>query len=374
MSDPSKLITAEVEERMLQVGVDFSAHPTERAGSFMHLDEVSVHAEAKAEGLEVLAIREALETHGWLRELYGSLVAADKDEYTRRAEEELHGGYFIRALPGARITAPVQACMYIMHEGLVQCVHNVIIAEEGSFLPVITGCAAHFGSRSGTHIGVSEFFVRRGATLRFSMIHAWGEDVKVRPRSAGVVEEDGAFLNDYVSLEQVRDLQMYPATRLVGAGATARFRSVVAAPTGSLLDLGSAIYLDAPRARGEILSRNVSTGGRLIARGLIEAHAPDVQGHLECRGLLLSQEGSIAAIPELNAAHPEVELSHEAAVGRIGEQEIMYLMARGLTQDEAVAAIVHGFLDLGIEGLPPVLDKRIAEIVALSDSGAMERR
>ena len=369
-SDP--VITPEIEQRMLEVGVDLRGHSAQRAGSFVQLDDRPLQAESGTEGLEVMDIKQALEKYEWLREMYGTLVPADKDNYTKQAEAELHGGYFIRALPGAKITVPVQACLYLLREGLVQCVHNVIVAEEDSFLPVITGCAAHFGARRGTHIGISEFFVRRGGTIKFVMIHAWGEEVVVRPRSAALVEEGGAFSSDYVSLEQVRDMQMYPAVHLVGRGAAARMRSVVAAPENSKLDLGAMIRFAASETRGEILSRNVSSGGEIIARGRLVAETGGVRGHLECRGLLMSEEGRIAAVPELDAQHPDVELSHEAAVGRIGEDEINYLRARGLTQDEAVAAIVHGFLDIGIEGLPALLDQRISSIISLSDSGAME--
>ncbi len=372
MSSFDAVITPEIEQRMLEVGVDLRGHSAQRAGSFVQLDDRPLQAESATEGLEVMDIKQALEKYDWLRDIYGTLVPADKDEFTERAEAELHGGYFIRALPGAKIEVPVQACLYLLREGLVQCVHNVIVAEEGSFLPVITGCAAHFGARRGTHIGISEFFVRRGATIKFVMVHAWGEEVVVRPRSAALVEEDGAFSSDYVSLEQVRDVQMYPAVHLVGQGAAARVRSVVAAPPNTTLDLGAMVRFAAPGTRGEILSRNVSSGGEIIARGRLVAEAAGVRGHLECRGLLMSEHGRIAAVPELDAQHPDVELSHEAAVGRIGEDEINYLRARGLTQDEAVAAIVHGFLDLGIEGLPALLDQRISSIISLSDSGAME--
>lgn len=368
----SRAVTREIQERMLEVGVDLSAHPQHRAGTYVHLNDRPLEARAEVDGLEVMDIKEALNRYEWLRDLYGTAVPRDRDEFTRAAEEELHGGYFIRALPGAQITVPVQACLYLLTDGMVQRVHNVIIAEEGSFLPIITGCTAHFGARRGMHIGISEFFVRRNATVKFIMIHAWNEEVSVRPRSAAIVEAGGAFLSDYVCLERVRDVQMYPVARLAGENAVARYRSVVAAPPGSNLDLGAGVRIEAPGGRAEILSRNVSTGGRIMARGRVEAFAAGARGHLECRGLLMSEEGQIAAIPELTAAHPDVELSHEAAVGKIAEEEIHYLMARGLSRDAAVAAIVHGFLDLGIEGLPPVLQKRIDSLIALSDTESME--
>ncbi len=365
-------IDERIRERMLDVGVDLTAEPERRAGTYVQLDDKALQAAAAVEGLEVMPIFDALEKHEWLRELYGSLVPTDKDEFTRRAEDELAGGYFIRALPGAKITAPVQACLYLFTEGYAQAVHNVIVAEEGSYLPIITGCASHYSARRGQHIGISEFFVRKNATVRFTMVHSWGPEVEVRPRTVARVEENGAFLSDYVSLDAVRLIQTYPSGRLVGRGAAARFRSVLAAPRGTVLDLGADIQFRAPDTSGEIVSRAVSSGGHIIARGRLSAFERGAVGRLECKGLLLAPDARIGAVPELDAAHPDVQLSHEAAVGRISEDEIYYLMARGLSEEQAIAAIVHGFLDVGIEGLPPLLEARISELIAMADASAIE--
>ena len=104
------------------------------------------------------------------------------------------------------------------------------------------------------------------------------------------------------------------------------------------------VFLNAERAKTDIISRAITTGGNIIARGYIEGSAPDVKGHLECRGLILHEEGMIHAIPELKGNLAGIDLSHEPAVGKIAEEEVEYLMARGLTRTEATAAIVRGFL------------------------------
>ncbi|MDR2696668.1 MAG: SufD family Fe-S cluster assembly protein, partial [Deltaproteobacteria bacterium] len=180
----------------------------------------------------------------------------------------------------------------------------------------------------------------------------------VRPRSVGAIEEDAVFLNNYIVLQPVADLQMYPAIMLRGRGAVARFNSVILAPPGSRVDSGNRIHLDAPDTRGEILARTLTTGGVIINRGFIGASAVPARGHLECKGLILGQ-GRIHAIPELDAAVDGVELSHEAAVGKIAQEEIEYLMARGLDEDEATATIVRGFLNVDIMGLPPALQAAV---------------
>jgi len=294
----------------------------------------------------------------------------DADKYTAAAQLNLHDGYVIRALPGAKITLPVQACLYIHKEGLSQYVHNLIIAEEGSELHVITGCATAPGLKRGLHVGISEFFVKKNAKLSFTKIHNWAEEMSVRPRSVGIVEEGGLFLNNYICMKPVRSLQMYPTTHLVGKGAVSRFYSLLVGSPGSELDVGGRIFLKAPETRAEIIARAISNGGRIINRGDLIGEVPGVKAHLECRGLML-RGGLIHAIPELQAKVDGVEMSHEAAVGKIAQEEIMYLMSRGLSEEEATSTIVRGFLSVDIPGLPPQLKAEIDRAVDLSSKDVM---
>ena len=143
----------------------------------------------------------------------------------------------------------------------------------------------------------------------FVMVHNWADSTVVRPRTGGVVEEGGVFLNNYVLLKPVKDLQSYPAIRLNGRGAVARFNSVIVAPKGSYVDSGSRIELNAPDTRGEIISRTIASGGTIVARGFIGGNSVPAKGHLECKGLILGG-GVIHAIPELLGTVDGVELSH----------------------------------------------------------------
>ncbi len=142
---------------------------------------------------------------------------------------------------------------------------------------------------------------------------------------------------------------MYPVLSLNGKGAVARFNSVIVAPEGSYVDTGNKILLNAPDTRGEIISRVLTTGGTVISRGFIGGNTVPVKGHLECKGLILGN-GIMHAIPELEGTVPGVELSHEAAVGKIAQEEIEYLMARGLDEEEATSTIVRGFPQCGHHG------------------------
>ena len=340
-----------------------------RIGTFIQTNCDVVQCDCKVEGVELLPVTEALKKYNGLEEYWWKLVDRDKDAFTAEAGRALDNGYFIRSLPGEKVVYPLQTCLYIRDDNLAQRVHNIIIAEEGSELHIITGCATHPHLTSGLHIGVSEFYVKRGAKLIFTMIHNWGENVYVRPRTGVMVEEDGVFLSNYVSLKGVKSIQTYPVATLAGKRALARFNSVVVAPEGSDIDIGSKVILAAREARAEIISRTVSNGGKVTARGHLVGKAQKVKAHLECQGLILAEHGVIHAIPELEAHLDDVEMSHEAAVGKIAQEEIEYLMARGLDEDEAVSTIVRGFLNVKIDGLPAELDAELQHAISECQKG-----
>ena len=355
-------------KRMILAGVD--AGEMDRSGTYVQKDTAVIHAQSRQEGLEVIPIREALKQYDWVKDYYWNLVAVDTDKYTARAQLDLHDGYVIRALAGSKVIYPVQACMYLEKEGLSQNVHNIIVAEEGSELHIITGCATAPHLQRGLHIGVSEFYVKKNAKLSFTMIHYWAEKMMVRARSVGIVEEGGLFLNNYICMKPVKSLQMYPTTHLAGKGAVARFYSLLVGSPGSEMDVGGRIILKKTDTRAEIISRAITNGGDIIARGDLIGEVPGVNAHLECRGLILNK-GSIHAIPELQGKVDGVEMSHEAAVGKIAQEEILYLMSRGLSEDEATATIVRGFLSVDIPGLPPQLKAEIDRAVEQSDKEMM---
>jgi Fe-S cluster assembly scaffold protein SufB len=363
-----RTLPKEEQHRLIMAGVDVNEKG--RSGTYFQKDTAVVHCKSKQEGIEVLPIRQALEKYDWVKEYYWKLVAVDADKYTSAAELDLHDGYVIRALPGAKSIYPVQACLYLDKNGLQQNVHNLIIAEEDSELHVITGCSTGSHTKTGIHVGISEFFVKKNAKLSFTMIHNWAEDMYVRPRSVAQVEEGGLFLNNYICMKPVRSLQMYPTTHLVGKDAVARFYSIIVGSPGSEYDVGGRIFLKAEGNRAEIVARAISNGGRIISRGDLIGEVPNIKAHLECRGLLLNG-GLIHAIPELRAMADGVEMSHEAAVGKIAQEEIAYLMSRGLSEDEATSTIVRGFLSVDIPGLPPQLKAEIDRAIDESDKDVM---
>ena len=362
-------LTGEVKERAVSVGID--AEEACRSGSFFQMDHSVILSSAYQSGLEVMSTTEALKKYEWLKDYWWKAVEVDADKYTAQAELQKHQGYFLRALPGARAEFPLQACLYMTREGLAQNVHNIIIAEEGSELHIITGCTTAQHVRSGLHVGVSEFYVKKNAKVTFTMIHNWAEDVAVRPRTGTIVEENGVFMSNYICMRPVKTLQMYPTTYCVGENATVRYNTILLAPEGSNMDVGSRVFLRARGSRAEVVARTISKGGAIVSRGNLIGEVPGIKAHLECRGLILSERGSILAIPELDGRVSGVDMSHEAAVGKIAEEEIQYLMSRGLTSDEATAAIVRGFLDVEIKGLPEHLKGEIKKAI---ETGEKEER
>jgi Fe-S cluster assembly scaffold protein SufB len=352
-------------EKILGTGVMLD-DMRQRSGTFVQIDNMPMHSSVQQDGIEVMATSEALSKYSWLANYMWQAVSVDADKYTAHVELNKADGYFVRALPGAKTVFPIQACLYLAKSHLIQDVHNIIIAEEGSELHIITGCSTA-GKEPGLHLGISEFYIKKGAKVTFTMIHSWSPQTGVRPRTAAVIEQDGLFMSNYVIMRPVNSLQAYPVARCIGENATVRFNSIIVATEGSKIDVGSKAFLNARGAKTEMIARTITTGGELISRGYIEGNAPDVKGHLECRGLIMGDKGFIHAIPELKGTRAGVDLSHEAAVGKIAEEEVEYLMARGLTRDEATAAIIRGFLKVDIEGLPDMLNEEMRKAVKSSE-------
>jgi uncharacterized protein len=162
-SDPSQLSGLD-KAQMLSAGVMLD-DPSQRSGTFLQMDNTPVHFSAKQDGVEVMATSQALQKYDWLQEYWWKAVDVDTDKYTASVELNQGDGYFIRALPGQKSIYPIQACLYIAKKQAVQNVHNIVIAEENSELHIITGCAVAPRNDPALHLGVSEFFIKKGARV-----------------------------------------------------------------------------------------------------------------------------------------------------------------------------------------------------------------
>ncbi|MCW4047548.1 MAG: SufD family Fe-S cluster assembly protein [Candidatus Bathyarchaeota archaeon] len=364
MKVPHKIL-----EETYKAGME--AEEKNRSGTFYHVNQSTIYSKVNElfEGkIKLMDTKAALQKYTWLGDYMWKLVDKDKDEFTRKVAEDWSGGYFMRIMPGVEITFPLQSCLLITQNNLEQRVHNIIIAEEGSKAHIITSCVQHSSVPKASHLGVSEIYVRKGASLNFTMIHQWSENTLVRPRSAAEVDDKAAFVSNYVCMRPVKDVQMYPVAFCKGVNSTASFNSILYGNKKSSMDIGSKAVLTGKGSRAEMVSRAIAReGSKMIIRGLIEGSSPDCKGHLECRGLLVDEGDAILqSIPELIARRKGVEITHEAAVGKISEKEIAYLMTRKLSRDEAVSLIIRGFMDVSILGLPDSLNAEIKRVVEAS--------
>ena len=356
MSEIDKNLTEDDIKKLEQVGIDLQKE--KRAGTFIWENDREIYENSK-ENVIIRPIAKAVEEFKWLKDILWSLVNPEKDKYTKNAYKAGLRGSFIYIPPRVVLKNPVQTCFFIKLDRFNQYVHNVIYVDEGSVVHMLNGCTTASYVNRGLHAGITEFFIQNNATLSYTMIHDWAENMEVKPRSTAIVEENATFISNYISLKKGKDVQMYPETVLNGDNSITRMTSLIYAPSGSFYDVGARVILTGKNSRAEVISRSISNGGTIIARGHLKGETKGIKAYLECSGLMLKEEGHIHAIPELESSYDDVDMTHEAAVGKISKDELEYLMARGLSLQEATDAIVMGFMDISIMGLPEVVEKQV---------------
>lgn len=357
----------QIREAALLAGID--TEETERSASYFQIDYSAIYQiiqQAYQGQIELMTTQEALQKYEWLRDYWWKAVEVDSDKYTAAAELDQTGGFFLRVLPGQRVARPIQACLFVQENNVSQNVHNLIMVEENAEAQLITGCTLDPGVREGLHIGVTEVFLKAGATLSDTMVHNWAEGFHVRPRTGVVVDEGATFLSKYILLRPVRSVQAFPKVVLRGERARAHFHNIMVGMGDSVIDMGTRVELLGRGSHAESISRAVARDSSVMyMRGEFISRDNESRGHLDCRGMLLSDAARIDAIPELQAIGvPKSELSHEAAVGPIAEEMVEYLMTRGLTRDLAVATLVLGFLKIDLPGLPAVVTQHLDQVLA----------
>ena len=374
MIDDLDDLNKQTKKDLLKVGVD--TEENNRSGSFLQVDQSNIFTNnSMSDSIEVMNIGVALDKYSWVEDYLWNVVKPDADKYTaktalREEKDGVKSGYFVRSLPGTKEVMPVQACMFISDTDIMQTAHNVIIAEENSELHLITGCATGSDISSAMHVGVSEMYLKPGSKITFTMVHNWAEEVEVRPRTGVKLMDDSTYINNYILTSPVNTIQSFPTAYCDGKNSRAIFQSIQGGKKDSIIDVGSRVLLNAEGARGEVISRAVAQDeSQIYARGHLAGTVPDVKGHLECHGLVLSDDSFIYAVPELEASSANLEMSHEAAVGKISEDEINYLTSRGIKEEDAESMIVRGFLNMDITGLPDELAEQTQNMIDMSLDG-----
>ncbi len=358
-------------KRAYDVGIDLSRKDS--AGNFLQVDHsVMVKAIQKRfeNDVEVMTIDEAMGKYDWVKGLMWNLISPYKDKYTAFVAKNRRGGYFIRVLEGRRVYIPVQACLLLYSPHIMQALHNLIIAEDGTEAHIITGCTHHTKSVKGLHLGMTEIYVKRNAKLSFTMVHKWGPGMDVRPRTGILVEEGGTMFYNYVLLGEVGSIQTYPAVTLLGDNSRISMNNVVYLSGSSNADLGGGVAIKGSGSRAELLTNSVVTDrAKLVSRGSIVSEAPGTKGHISCKGLMLSDSAEISAVPLLTSKNADSELTHEAAIGKIAEEQLFYLRSRGFRLDEAESLLVRGFLDISSMKLPKHVERSINTIIEQTMKG-----
>lgn len=269
-------------------------------------------------------------------------------------------GVLVYVPPGLTLRAPISTC-FVVDRG-AQEVHNVIVVGEGSEVIMVSTCTS---AGAGTaHSGYTEIFLGEGARLDYVMIHSWSKRAQVVAETGTVVGKNARFNEIYISLRSPSSLSK--SSRItVGEGGAAHASTIYLAESGSST-LGTFVALEGEGARAEVSSKVVATGSSFVSQPItVEARAPNTRGHVECRGLQLSPSSVIETVPALRSSVSGAELTHEAAIGRISEEELAYLMTKGFSEEEAVSMLVRGFLELGLKSVPEPLKLQVSSILNL---------
>jgi Fe-S cluster assembly protein SufB len=264
------------------------------------------------------------------------------------------GGTFIYVPPGVKVDVPLQAYfrMNAMRGG--QFEHTLIIADKGSEVHYIEGCSAPIFEESSLHAGCVEIFVHEGARVRYSSVENWSKNTFNLNTKRAVVDKGGVI--EWVNGNLGSGCTMlYPCSVLRGEGARSDSLGVAFAGPGQDQDTGSKVIHAAPNTFSTIKSKSISKGGGISSyRGLVwvNKRADDSKSSVVCDALLIDGKSKSNTYPSIKVETNKVDLAHEARVGRIGDEEIFYLMSRGLSEEQALRMIVTGFIEPIVKQLP----------------------
>ncbi|MGY0374793.1 Fe-S cluster assembly protein SufB [Clostridium sp. JNZ J1-5] len=264
------------------------------------------------------------------------------------------GGSFVYVPEGVKVDIPLQSYFRLNAPGAGQFEHTLIVVEKGAKLHFIEGCSAPKYSVNNLHAGCVELFVKEGAALRYSTIENWSKNMYNLNTKRAIVEKDGTI--EWVSGSFGSKVSMlYPMSILKGERARCEFTGITFAGNGQYLDTGAKVIHAAPHTYSNINSKSISKdGGVAIYRGAVKvaANAHHSKSTVSCESLMLDNISRSDTIPVIDILNDEVDLGHEAKIGRISDEAIFYLMSRGLSEEEAKAMIVRGFVEPISKELP----------------------
>lgn len=308
-----------------------------------------------------------------VKKYFGTVVPYNDNKFAALNSAVWSGGSFIYVPPGVKVEQPLHAYFRINASNMGQFERTLIIADEGADVHYIEGCTAPVYSSDSLHAAVVELIAFKGAHIRYTTIQNWSKDVYNLVTKRAFAYEDARV--EWIDGNMGSKVTMkYPSVYLKGRGARAEVLSIALAGAGQHIDAGSKILHLAPDTSSRIISKSISKdGGRATYRGqlLVAKGAKNVKSSVKCDALILDEKSRSDTYPYNIVNEDDTILTHEATVGKIGEEQLFYLMSRGLTEEEALNAVVMGFLEPFTKSLPMVYAIELNRLISLEMTGAV---
>ncbi|HLD07809.1 MAG TPA: Fe-S cluster assembly protein SufB [Candidatus Peribacterales bacterium] len=283
------------------------------------------------------------------------------------------GGTFLYIPKGVHVSEPLQAYFRMNAKNMGQFEHTLIIVEEGAKVHYIEGCSAPKYGSQGLHAGLVEIFVKPGATCRYSSVENWSRDTYNLNTKRAIVEKDATM--EWVGGNMGSGTTMlYPCSMLVGEGARCDHLAIAFANKNQWQDTGAKVFHLAPHTSSRVTSKSISKeGGTAVYRGklFIAPNAHDSTANVECDALLLDEESRTDTIPDIQIRNNDVTIAHEATVGKLSEEQLFYLMSRGIALEEARSMIVNGFIEPIVRELPLEYAVEMNRLIELEMEGSV---
>lgn len=334
----------------------------------------SIKEELVKQGVIYTDMETALKEHEELvKEYFMKCVTTNDHKFVALHAAVWSGGSFVYVPKGVQVDIPLQSYFRLNSPGAGQFEHTLIIVDEGAKLHFIEGCSAPKHNVTNLHAGCVELFVKEGATLRYSTIENWSKNMLNLNTKRAIVEKNATI--EWVSGSFGSKISMlYPMSILKGEGARAEFTGVSFAGKGQNLDTGAKVIHAAPNTSSTINSKSIcKNGGVATYRGVIKvnANAYNSKSMVSCESLMLDNKSKSDTIPVIDLRNDDVEISHEAKIGKISDDAIFYLMTRGLSEEQAKTMIVRGFVEPISKELPLEYAVEMNNLINLELEGAI---
>lgn len=308
-----------------------------------------------------------------VKEYFMTCITNEDHKYAALHGAVWSGGSFVYVPKGVQVQVPLQSYFRLNAPGAGQFEHTLIIVEEGAYCHFIEGCSAPKYNVLNIHAGAVELFVKENATLRYSTIENWSRNMYNLNTKRAIVDKNGSI--EWVSGSFGSKVSMlYPMSILKGEGARSEFTGITFAGRDQFLDTGTKVLHLAPNTSSTVNSKSISKdGGVAIYRGLVKMtkEATGSKSTVSCESLMLDSISRSDTVPVIDIAAKDVDLGHEAKIGRIDDDAIFYLMSRGITEQDAKAMIVRGFAEPIAKELPLEYAVEMNQLINLELEGTI---